>query len=123
MRLLLLLWRWFFPRRKRYIPNVLISEYTLDDATHDERLLMAWGVARSPQHAQDLLQAYGVSNAAALLRLLPRRRYRTLQQRFVDLIRRQEGHNPVDWNRLAKHAQQRIEVHYFYGADNDNHGT
>lgn len=117
MRLLILLWRWFFPKRKRYIPNVLISHYTLDDATHDERLLMAWGVARSPQHAQDLLEAYGVTSAAALLPLLPKRRYRTLKQRLVDLIHRQEGHNPVDWNRLAKHAKNRIEVSYRYGED------
>lgn len=94
--------RYLLRGRWRPVPRVLINPYTLANASEDEKLLMALGHARSPDHARELLERWGPT-AADVVDNIPRRRARW-KARLRNLLMRLDGHQPGNPYRADKRA-------------------
>lgn len=62
-------------------------------ATHDQRIIMRWGLAKTPDDAQRLMDKRGLK-AWEIIDQLPRPKKRNIRERFIMLIRRIDGHDP-----------------------------
>ena len=62
-------------------------------ATHDQRIIMQYGLAKTPDDAQKIINKHGKS-AREIVDKLPRPKRRNIRQRFILLVRRIDGHNP-----------------------------
>ena len=108
--------RWFFPKRSfKPALRTIISPYDLREANEEQKLLMLYGAARSPEDATWLMKRLGVKSAHEALALLPPRKRVTFKHRLILLIRRFEGHDNRDIYGSA--ADDRISVRYRYRID------
>jgi hypothetical protein len=118
--------RYFFRRRRRWrrVPRQLIGDYDITGATQDERLLMMYGVARSPDEAKRLMKKYRALDAMDCLDKLPRRARRgwwgRLKYKMLLAIRTLEGHDPRNPYALRGDDNE-IDLVYVYRGHNENH--
>lgn len=95
--------RYLIPRlRFRPVPLQLISDYSFVEATEDEKLLMLYGVARSPKAARELMQKHKVKTAREVLERLPVRKRESIKSRFKKLLRKIDGHTPGNFYKRGK---------------------
>lgn len=87
--------RYFFRQGFRPVPRRLISKYDIQEATEDERLMMLFGYARSPQDARRVVEKSPYSTAAEFIKNQPERRP-NVRQRFINLVKRWDGHDTRD---------------------------
>lgn len=83
------------PKFKR-VPRQIISDYKIQNANEQERLLMLFNKARSPKAARELLKKYQVETATEVLKLLPQRKPITFRTRFNRLLLKMSGHHEGD---------------------------
>lgn len=104
--------RWFFPRRKwKPVPRQIITSYRIEDADENQRLIMLYGLARSPEEASRLMKQYKVKSAGELIAKIPPRKPPSMKRRLISLIRRIDGHDP---RRMLDYEQDPIQVSYRY---------
>jgi hypothetical protein len=93
------LYRYLFAKQRAALNHGgrVISPYDIKRATESERLLIEAGIARSPEDARYLMAKHGATHAAAVLRVVKRRKQMpTTRERFWQLIKRLDGHDPRD---------------------------
>lgn len=79
-------------------PNELTSkwDWSAHGATHDQQIIMRYGLARTPHDAQLLMNKKGVTSAWDIVDKMPRRKRRNPMAKFITIIRRLDGHDPRD---------------------------
>lgn len=103
------LYRYIYPPREfKPVARQIISEHRWREMESDEqeRAVVQLGIARTPLHARQLLDKYGVKHAADLAQLIPPKNYETARQRIVRLIRKLDGHQDGDPYRLKSRRRQ-----------------
>lgn len=109
--------RWLYPRKKltHNHGGRVISPYQLIGADETEKTLILAGIARSPEDARFLLKKHKVKSAKQLLKLVDRhKKHPTVRERFAQLIRRIDGHDPRDVYGSPKYDPPKIRVTYRY---------
>lgn len=108
-------YRYFTPKpRFRKVPNQLISPYSMRGAGYHQRLLMKYGVARSPDEAKLLMAKYNANTALEVMERLPVKNislWKKLRYRLIRLIRTIEGHDPRDH---YKQSGSDFDIQYKY---------
>jgi len=80
----------------RPTPNQIIGEYEKSEllaASHEQRLLMRLGRARSPHEAQRILDFYHAARAADVLPFLPKHKRTPVRERASMLVLKVQGHD------------------------------
>jgi hypothetical protein len=79
-------------------PNELTSkwDWSKRGATHDQQIIMRFGLARTPHDAQLLMDKKGAKSAWDIVDKMPPRKRRNARAKLIALIRRLDGHDPRD---------------------------
>lgn len=108
--------KYLYPKRPFHKPrHAVISPYPAHELNQRDDLtyLVRLGIARSREHAHNLMKQYNVMTAEDLIRVLPHRRR---PNRFYDLLMRIDGHDPRDLYRVK--ARQTVRTEYIFRDDN-----
>lgn len=105
-------------RARRYVPRQMINPYLMIDADENQRLIMLYGLARSPDQATYLMKKYNVDTAGELMRVMPKKHSNRLKRRFITLMQRMEGYRRGDFIG-TRYGDPRIKIKYHLGGNNE----